>query len=111
VNAAAEEGDSGSVLNYFRRMIRLRKSEPVLIYGTYRLLDRDNPEVFAYTRSLGRRTLMVALGFSPGGGRTAVPAGYTAGRILMNNLATSPVQGAQLVLLPYQAVVMELGRN
>jgi len=40
-----------------------------------------------------------------------VPAGYTAGRILMNNLATSPVQGAQLVLLPYQAVVMELGRN
>jgi hypothetical protein len=29
--------------------------------------------------------------------------------MLMNNLATSPVQGAQLVLEPYQAVVLELG--
>jgi len=53
---------------------------------------------------------MVALSFSPAGGRTALPAGNTAGRILMNNLATSPVQGARLVLQPYQAVVLELGQ-
>jgi hypothetical protein len=64
--------------------------------------------VFAYTRSLDGRTLMVALSFSPAGGRTALPAGYTAGRVLVNNLAALPVRGAQLVLAPYQAVVLEL---
>ena len=108
VNVAAAEADTGSVLHFFRRLVRLRKSQPALVYGRYRLLDRENPEVFAYTRSLDGRTLMVALSFSPAGGRTALPEGYTAGRVLANNLAALPVRGAQLVLAPYQAVVLEL---
>jgi hypothetical protein len=29
----------------------------------------------------------------------------------MNNLATSPMQGTQMVLEPYQAVVLELTRD
>jgi oligo-1,6-glucosidase len=111
VNVAAEEGDTGSVLNYFRRMVRLRRSEPVLVYGKYRLLDRDEPEVFAYTRSLNGRTLMIALSFSPAGGRTAVPSGYAAGKMLISNFAGSPVRGRELVLEPYQAVVLELRRE
>jgi oligo-1,6-glucosidase len=108
VNVAAAERDTGSVLQYFRRLIRLRKSEPVLVHGRYQLLDRENPEVFAYTRNLNGRNVMVALSFSPAGGRTALPAGQAAGKILANNLATSPVKGAELVLGPYQAVVLEL---
>jgi oligo-1,6-glucosidase len=108
VNVAAVEADTSSVLHYVRRLARLRKSEPVLVYGRYQLLDRGNPEVYAYTRSLKGRTLMVALSFSPAGGRTAVPAGYAPGRTLMNNSVGSPVRGAQLVLEPYQAVVLEL---
>jgi oligo-1,6-glucosidase len=111
VNVAAEERDTSSVLHYFRRMIRLRKAEPVLVYGRYQLLDRGNPDVFAYTRSLNGRTLMVALSFSAAGGRTALPAGYTPGRMLMNNLATSPLRSAHLVLQPYQAVVLELSQQ
>jgi oligo-1,6-glucosidase len=110
-NVSAEERDTASVLHYFRRMVQLRKSEPVLVYGEYRLLDRGNGQVFAYTRSLEGRTLMVALSFSPAGGRTAVPAGYAAGKILINNCAGSPVSGAELVLQPYQAVVVELKRE
>jgi oligo-1,6-glucosidase len=108
VNVAAAERDTSSVLHYFRRLLRLRKSNPVLVYGRYQLLDRENPKVFAYTRSLNGRTLLVALSFSPTGGRTAVPAGYAVGKALANNLATSPVRGAELVLQPYQAVVLEL---
>jgi hypothetical protein len=107
VNVAAAERDTSSVLHYFRRMIQLRKSEPVLVYGRYQLLDRGNPEVFAYARSLGPRMLMVALSFSPKGGRTAVPPGYTADKTLISNSAQSAVQGEELVLGPYQAVVLD----
>ncbi|MGH7580256.1 MAG: glycoside hydrolase family 13 protein [Gemmatimonadales bacterium] len=110
-NVAAAERDTGSVLHYFRRLVRLRNTEPALIYGRYRLLDRQNPEVFAYTRSLGGRTLMVALSFSQGGGRTSVPEGYYPKRALANNLPRSPVRGTELVLGPYQAVVLELARG
>jgi oligo-1,6-glucosidase len=111
VNVAAAERDTSSVLHYVRRLILLRKSNPVLVYGRYQLLDRENPEVFAYTRSLNGRTLMVALSFTPAGGRTALPAGYAAGKILISNLATFPVQGSRLVLGPYQAVVLELRKD
>ena len=116
INVAAAERDTGSVLHYFRRMVALRRAEPTLVYGRYELLDRDNPDVFAYTRTLGGRTLLVALSFDTAGGRTAVPAGYTVRRTLINNLPSSPVQGGGgqgglLVLRPYQAVVMELGKQ
>ena len=54
---------------------------------------------------------MVALSFSPAGGRTALPSGYTSGRILINNLAASPLRRGGLVLAPYQAIVLELTRD
>jgi oligo-1,6-glucosidase len=111
INVATEEGDTGSVLQYVRRMIRLRKAEPALVYGRYRLLDRGNPDVFAYTRTLNDRTLMVALSFSRKGGRTTLPDGYSAGKVLISNLAASPVRGGELLLEPYQAVVLELKQH
>ena len=54
---------------------------------------------------------MVALSFSAAGGRTALPEGYTSGKVLMNNLAISPMQGRRLVLKPYQAVVLEMTKD
>jgi hypothetical protein len=54
---------------------------------------------------------MVAVIFRPAGGRTAIPAGHEAGKILMNNLATTPVLGGRVLLQPYQAVVLELERD
>jgi len=111
VNVAAAEADTGSVLHYVRRLLRLRKADPLLVYGKYHLLDPENPQVYAYTRSLEGRTLMVALSFSPAGGRTALPPGYTSGRILINNLAATPLRGTRLELAPYQAVVLELTRD
>ena len=111
VNVAAAERDTGSVLHYFRRMIRLRKSEPTLVYGRYQLLDRENPDVFAYTRRLNGRTLMAALSFKPTGGWTRLPDGYSPGRILITNLAGSPIDGRRLLLQPYQAVVLELNEK
>jgi oligo-1,6-glucosidase len=111
VNVEAEEKAPDSVLSYFRQLVQLRKSEPVLVYGAYQLLDRDNSDVFAYTRELDGRNLMVALSFSASGGRVTIPAGQVAGRVLINNLATSPVRATELVLAPYQAVVLQLDRN
>jgi len=111
VNVAAAVRDTSSVLHYFRRMVELRKSEPVLVYGRYQLLDRENPEVFAYTRSLNGRTLMVALNFGSGVGHTSLPSGYKAGRILINNMGIAPVRVASLVLEPYQAFVLELKKE
>lgn len=35
VNAAAQESDPDSVLNYYRRLIALRKERPAMVYGEF----------------------------------------------------------------------------
>ena len=35
----------------FPKMVKLRKENPVLVYGKYTLLDKDNPDVYAYTEN------------------------------------------------------------
>src|SRR6476620_2305122 len=64
INAQAQEKDANSCLNYFRKLIRLRKQTPTLIYGKYTLLDKDNPKVYAYTREINEKRILVLLNFS-----------------------------------------------
>ncbi len=64
VNAAAQEKDSNSVLNYFRKIVAIRKNTPALIYGLYKLYDANNAKVYAYTRTLNLEKYLVVLNFS-----------------------------------------------
>lgn len=64
VNEQNEENDPQSVLNYFRKMIQLRKDNKTFVYGEYELLDKSNPQVYAYTRGSGADKILVLLNFS-----------------------------------------------
>ena len=105
LNASAQEKDPNSVLNYFRQVVKLRKENPVLVYGKYSLLDKNNPEVYAYTRELNGKKMLVLLNFK---NKTAtVNTGIDIGKakILINNYPIASKDGA---LKPYEAVVYEL---
>jgi oligo-1,6-glucosidase len=64
VNVAAEEKDPNSILNYFRKLVRLRKSDKTFVYGTYTLLDESNPDIYAYVRELDGKKILVLLNWS-----------------------------------------------
>ena len=63
VNVAGDDAAANSCLNYFRKLAQLRKSNPALIYGKYELLDKDNPDVYTYTRELNGTKMLVLLNF------------------------------------------------
>jgi len=108
VNEAAENQDSTSVLNHFRRATAMRKLHPVLVYGDYQLLDKNNPHIWAYTRTRGSDKALVVLNFSSAPQRWAMPAGVaTAGAPWLNNYSTLAL-GSTLALQPWQAVVLPL---
>ncbi|SNY61116.1 alpha-glucosidase [Enterobacter sp. CC120223-11] len=50
INVAAQRQDPDSVLNFYRALIALRKKERALIYGRYRLVLADHPQIYAYWR-------------------------------------------------------------
>lgn len=105
VNVSAQEKDDNSILNYFRNMVKLRKDNNVLIYGKYNLLDKDNPDVFAFTRELNGKKLLVLLNFK--GKNSTVSTDFEMGRakVLINNYTTASASDS---LRPYEAVIYEL---
>lgn len=64
INREKQEEEKGSVLNYFREMVRLRKENAVLVYGDYELLLPEHPAIYAYTRGYEGRVWTVLLNFS-----------------------------------------------
>ena len=106
LNAAAQESDPNSVLNYFRKMVQLRKKELTLVYGKYTLLDAKNPSVYCYTRELNRRKLLVMLNFKPINAKTDIGGiDVSKAKVLISNYPTPSMDGQ---LKPCEAVVFEL---
>lgn len=109
INVAVQDKDPNSVLNYFRRMIILRKQLPVLVYGEYKLLDRGNEKIYAYTRILDKNKVLIVLNFSETNTTFDIPKNIgTPGQVLINNLKEITLQERAVKLQPYQAVVMRL---
>lgn len=109
INVAAQDKDPNSVLNYFRRMIKLRKQLPELVYGKYELLDKANEKIYAYTRTLDKKKVLVVLNFSTTNTTFDIPKNIgTPGQILINNLKEITLQERAIKLQPYQAVVLRL---
>jgi oligo-1,6-glucosidase len=111
VNAALEEKDPNSCLNYFRKMIRLRRNNPALVYGSYSLLDKNNPKVYAYLREWDGKKILVLLNFSGSNAPVDIGSDHSKNVVLLSNYQNSPVQkngGAILELRPYEAGVFLL---
>ena len=108
INAAAEETDSASVLNYFRRSTAARRQHKVLVYGAYQLLDAANPHIYAYTRTLGAERALVVLNFTSEQRRWALPAGLALGGAPWLNNYPTFAAAPTLALQPWQALVLPL---
>lgn len=110
INAAAEIDDPDSVFAYYRALIELRHREPVVATGDFRMELAEHPQIFAYTRTLGDRRLLVLANLT-GDLATYDPSAlddWSGARFVLGNLPaeTRAVDGA---LAPWQALVVALG--
>ena len=64
VNAAQQETDPDSVLNFYRRAIALRKSLPVVTEGIYREHGKFSGSIYMYTREMKGQKLLVVCSFA-----------------------------------------------
>lgn len=108
INVAEQQGRQDSVLNYYRRLIALRKSSDwgeVFTYGSFVPALENEEKIFAYQRRYGGRSVLVAANFGMAARRVALPEG-TGRRVLLNNLPEAGLSGEELLLLSGQAVVL-----
>lgn len=105
LNRDTQEKDPNSTLHYFRKMVRLRKENLLLTYGSYQLLDADNPDSYAYTRTLGDETWLILLNFRPKPVSTHTGLTLNKAEVLLSNYPTPSVNGE---LQPFEATVYKL---
>lgn len=64
INAEEETNDPNSIFATYRKLIQLRKEEPLIIDGRYECLDCDNPDLFVYRRYSNDEELIFIGNFS-----------------------------------------------
>jgi len=86
-------------------MAELRMQNPVLIYGDYRLLDPENPNIYAYTRTLNNQGMLVLLNFSDIKASISLAENHSIDKCLINNYPDYHIEEKTISLLPYQALI------
>ncbi|MEQ1796859.1 MAG: alpha-glucosidase [Lacibacter sp.] len=105
LNVSAQEKEENSCLNYFRKMVKLRKDNDVLVYGRFTLIDKNNPDVFAYTRVLDKKIFLILLNFSAKNANVNSVVDISKAKLLITNYTSASSNGT---LKPYEAAIYEL---
>jgi len=64
VNVEEQQGDPASLLNFYKRLLAVRKANPALVEGGYQPLHLDSPDYLAFLRRAENQTCLVVLNFS-----------------------------------------------
>lgn len=59
INVVQQLADEGSILNFYKKMIQLKKSHDVFTYGEYDLTLDNHPAIYAYTRTLDHEQVLI----------------------------------------------------
>lgn len=112
INAESQVSDPTSVYNYWRSVLGLRKKYlDMFVYGDFVLVDRDNENIFAYTRQFGNQQALVVCNFTDRMIEWDSTKNLIRGEVkevLLNNYGVSERFSGEesWVLRPYEAAVL-----
>lgn len=100
VNVADQQRDPESLLNWFERLIRLRRESPEIGFGGHTLLAVDSPPVLAIHHNWEDRDIVTVHNLAADGVtvRMKVDAAWDSMRDVMSGRERAEVQGASVAL-------------
>ena len=82
INVKAEESDPDSLLNWYRALIRLKKTNAAMAHGTNVMLDTQNTKVLSWLREAsGEAPVVVSVNFTAEPQTVNLAAGVKAGSL------------------------------
>ncbi len=105
INAKAETKDPDSVFHYYKKLIALRKENPVMVYGKYEPLLEDSEELFVYTRTLDNEKLLIVCNFTDQDVAFTIPEEFTGRSCLIANMENDYSKN-NITVKPYEAFVL-----
>lgn len=107
INARQAVADENSIFHYYRKLIKLRKEQPIIVNGMYDILVPEDENIYVYTRTLDSKKLLVLLNFTGEEQCFEVPVELQGKKneILISNYEASEGYGSEISLRPYEAIV------
>ena len=105
VNVETEEKDPQSILNFYRKCLRLRKSSAALLKGNYREYCPLRRRLYMYERRYRSECVLVVCSFSAREQAWRLPKGFAKGSGVLL-LCNYPEEGVPGRLRPYEALVL-----
>ncbi|MCG1731661.1 alpha-glucosidase [Staphylococcus epidermidis] len=59
INVKQQLNDKFSILSYYKALIQLKKSDLIYTYGKFNMVDAENEQVFAFTRTFKNNTVLI----------------------------------------------------
>ncbi|EBU9814138.1 alpha,alpha-phosphotrehalase [Salmonella enterica subsp. enterica serovar Typhimurium] len=104
VNVEAALRDENSVFYTYQKLIALRKTQPVLIWGDYQDLLPDSPSVWCYRRQWQGQILLVVANLSNQCQEWHPPHIKGQWQALLHNYGEVASQPAAMTLRPFEAI-------
>lgn len=109
INLEAQIDNDSSVFSHYKKLIRLRKNpeyKDTIIYGKFEEAFSDRHNIMAYYRKGEKQTLLILANFQREEQTLKLPGEIKA--VLINNYEDINLDGDNIILKNYQAVVLEV---
>lgn len=106
INVEKSLADKDSLFYTYQKLIKLRKELPIIVEGTYRSVETNNPYVLAYIRQMGEERLLVVVNFSEKKQTHTINADFHIKEVLIHNYN----QKISIDLSPYEAFAVILNK-
>jgi alpha-glucosidase len=106
-NVAGQETDQGSMLNFTRRILQLRREYPALRCGDFNLITRQPQNALAYLRESDGQTILVALNFRNRSVRLDNLPAQKWELLYSPERCSTPDMGRGLSLFPYEVLLLK----
>lgn len=98
INAAAQFDDPDSVFAFYKKLVNLRHNSAVVAAGEWQLVDDDDEKIYAFTRTLGDKRVLMAINLTGQHGALPKPVA---------DLIGDGVREDQIILSTYDAIHSE----
>lgn len=113
VNVSEALLDESSIFHYYKKLIRFRKENPVLVYGRYEVILEEHDFVFAYCRTLGSDRMLILLNFSGTNAQCGLPENFSFDpwELLVCNYDDIGREiDKNFIMKPYEARIYKMGK-
>ena len=108
INVLKQQKDNNSILNYYKKLIKLRKSteyKDTFVYGKFIPIQEDKENVFCYLRKDDKNEIVVIVNLKDN--KASIKLDYQIDKILLNNY-DKDYKDCNFDLDPYEAVVFRV---